>query len=757
MAREIIQNGTVANDGTGDNLRVTADKINRMFTELYGVFQFKTNGDLVIKTVDTSDKVYIGDPTCNHLKVPGCGSGDPITIGKPDLPVITVPTVGSGEVKVGNPGTGNTTIGNSGTGNTTVGNTGGGSSTFGNSGGGDGSSTFGNTGTGSNGNSQFGNGSGTSGSSGFGNAGTGNSGFGNSGGGSSGFGNSGNGNSNFGNSGNGDSTFGNTGSGTNTFITSEDPWQVLYSNGSKQVDSSQWLKVSTDSADSEGKSLHLAASTYDLGFGNSLKQRAIYFTDPSLTGDIATAYPSKRVASIRWYDSAAFGKGIFLSPNYNYNDTAFPDDGFGIWRQNDNGILNSKVTLNGTCGGPGIHGVAIGRGAISFFQDLPSWDTATDKTESEKGLTYITLPAIHTGNNGEAFIGQISVNPYKIRRTILSSDPEYIGGTMTMGIPYFSLGSKRTNQLIENEPAGGFEKDQRTPGHECIIWDVNCRVELGDTENDRGIKIPGTENPNDPIEIGGSGGLKIPTNGSSGPSLGNPGTGAPPSAGGGSGGANGGTPASGNAGGQPGVSVPAPWDSRENASNPENPLKIKNPDGPIEIGNPGSPVGHGIKIPTPGSADAMTIDTGLTPNRVVWTKPDKGTLGVDDKFKYDGTSAELEAAFKTKYVEFLATPSYASTFAPDWKNGTVQTVTLTGNITFNEPVDLPVGGTMTVIFKQDGTGSRTISYQSGKFIFASGIKTLTTTANAVDMLNIFNTGVVGASQYMCALTTNYRT
>jgi hypothetical protein len=81
---------------------------------------------------------------------------------------------------------------------------------------------------------------------------------------------------------------------------------------------------------------------------------------------------------------------------------------------------------------------------------------------------------------------------------------------------------------------------------------------------------------------------------------------------------------------------------------------------------------------------------------------------------------------------------------------------LTGNITLNEPVDLPVGGTMTVIFKQDGTGSRLISYQSSKFIFASGIKTLTTTANAVDMLNIFNTGVVGASQYMCALTTNYR-
>jgi PPE-repeat protein len=162
---------------------------------------------------------------------------------------------------------------------------------FGNGGSSTGNSAFGNTGS-NTGTSSFGNGSGTTGSSGFGNAGSGSSGFGNDGSGSSRFGNagggdsnhgnSGTGNSNFGNSGNGNSTFGNTGTGTNTYVTSEDPWQVLYSNGSKQIDSSQWLKVSTDTADSQGKSLHLAASTYDLGFGNSLKQHAIYFTDPTL-------------------------------------------------------------------------------------------------------------------------------------------------------------------------------------------------------------------------------------------------------------------------------------------------------------------------------------------------------------------------------------------------------------------------------------------------------------------------------------------
>lgn len=38
MARRIILNGTVANDGTGDTLRVAADKINDNFQEIYDYF-----------------------------------------------------------------------------------------------------------------------------------------------------------------------------------------------------------------------------------------------------------------------------------------------------------------------------------------------------------------------------------------------------------------------------------------------------------------------------------------------------------------------------------------------------------------------------------------------------------------------------------------------------------------------------------------------------------------------------------------------
>jgi hypothetical protein len=824
MSRLIILNGTLANDGTGDNLRVTADKINSNFSELYGLLHVQPNGDIYIyNSNDRTTVVKIGDPDCNNITVPGCDSPDPITIGDPIFPGIVVPpntedpivigpknpvVIGDPEhptIFVPKPGTtdpvkigdtdspvqiGNPTnpsivtpsptapvttpiqIGN-GTNPVKIGDPAGPNITVPKSGGTDPIQIINPTGPITIGDPT---------------------------------------DPSITIPKDGPVTIGNTNQPAELY-TGKTKWEILYTGDDGKLDSSEYLRVTPDNEDSEGKSVHLGISTYDLGFGNSLKQNAVYFRDDSIEGEEAEAWPSKRVASIR-YSGSAFGAGLFFSPWYNYNDTAFPGRGVGIWRQTDDQIPNTKVTLNGEAEGAGRHGVDIGRGAISFFQDLPSWDVAEDNTESEAGLSYIILPAIHTGNNGQAYIGQISANPYKIRREILSTDPEYIGGTMTMGIPYFSLGSKRTNQLIENEPPEGFEKYERTPGDECIIWDVNCRVELGDVGNGRGIKIPGTEDPGAPIEIGGGdgGGLKIPTDGSGGPTLGNPGTGEPPAGGGGSGGPNGGTPAQGNAGGTPGVSVPAPWNG-DNGANPENPLKLKNPDGPIEIGNPDT--GPGIRIPTPGSEDPAQIVTGLTPNRVVWTKPELGELGVSENFKFDDTTLEINADVQLdkldasrfvktdvdnklisadvdwtdiqnipdsditvdlagnltgtgtgtmtdlgdvtvtvtgSYIDTLFVPEYVSTFTPDREDGSVQTVTLTGDITLNEPVNLAVGGTMTVIFKQDGTGSRLISYEADTFIFASGIKTLTTTPNAVDMLNIFNTG----SGYMAALTTDYK-
>ena len=469
MTQLIILNGTAPNDGTGDNLHTTADKINKNFTELYG-----------------------------RLGLTGSGSNN--------------------AVNLTSNGTGPTTVGSTGSGANTFGSTGSGSSNFGNTGSGSGSSNFGNTGSGS-GSSNFGNGTGTSGANNFGGSGNGANAFGGQNPSSSApntFGGSGTGANTFGSpnsaapntfGGNGANTFGNGSSSNNTFITSEDPWQLLYTNGSKQIDSSQWLKVSTDSADTAGKSLHLAASTYDLGFGNSVKQRPIYFTDPALAGGDATAYPSKRVASVRYYEQGA-SKGLFLSPNYNYNDTAFPDKGVGIWRQIDNGLLNTKVNLNAVCDGPGLHGVQIGRGAIGFFQDLPSYAIVEQRADAIKGLTYIVIPGIHT-DDGSCYVGQLSANPYKNR------DPAF---TETKGIPYWSLGYKASTQLIENAPAGGIEKSERTPGTEVLVWTVQNRVGVNNTNPQYSLDVTGSVNLTTQLLVNANAGTEGQTLISHGPS-----------------------------------------------------------------------------------------------------------------------------------------------------------------------------------------------------------------------------------------------
>jgi Collagen triple helix repeat (20 copies) len=77
--------------------------------------------------------------------------------------------------------------------------------------------------------------------------------------------------------------------------------------------------------------------------------------------------------------------------------------------------------------------------------------------------------------------------------------------------------------------------------------------------------------------------------------------------------------------------------------------------------------------------------------------------------------------------------TYASSLAPTYSNGTVQTTTLTGNVTINGFTSPSSGQTITLILTQDSTGGRTLS---STMLFAGGYKTLSTAANAVDILTI---------------------
>lgn len=90
----------------------------------------------------------------------------------------------------------------------------------------------------------------------------------------------------------------------------------------------------------------------------------------------------------------------------------------------------------------------------------------------------------------------------------------------------------------------------------------------------------------------------------------------------------------------------------------------------------------------------------------------------------------------------------AATIAWDMDVGAVAKVTLAGNRTLGAPTNLKDGGTYILRVIQDGTGSRTLAY-SGVFKWPNGTApTLTTTANAVDIITFVSDGtnLYGAAQ-----------
>lgn len=98
----------------------------------------------------------------------------------------------------------------------------------------------------------------------------------------------------------------------------------------------------------------------------------------------------------------------------------------------------------------------------------------------------------------------------------------------------------------------------------------------------------------------------------------------------------------------------------------------------------------------------------------------------------------------TKVVDFqggikekVETVTSASSISIDPNNGSVQSVTLDTNATFSMS-NFETGQSVTIIITQDGTGSRTGTFTSVKF--PGGAPTLTTDANAIDVVTILYDG-----------------
>jgi hypothetical protein len=90
----------------------------------------------------------------------------------------------------------------------------------------------------------------------------------------------------------------------------------------------------------------------------------------------------------------------------------------------------------------------------------------------------------------------------------------------------------------------------------------------------------------------------------------------------------------------------------------------------------------------------------------------------------------------------------AGTYTIDATSGTIHRMTLGGDVTISAFTNPQAGQSVTLVLQQDGTGNRTLT---STMKFAGGIKTLTTSSSAIDVVSVFYDG----TNYLAALVKGF--
>ena len=104
----------------------------------------------------------------------------------------------------------------------------------------------------------------------------------------------------------------------------------------------------------------------------------------------------------------------------------------------------------------------------------------------------------------------------------------------------------------------------------------------------------------------------------------------------------------------------------------------------------------------------------------------------------------------TNYVETPYSANSSTAITLDLTNGTVQIITLTGTATITMPTATS-GKSFVMLLKQDGTGSRTVTWSTVKWAGGTA-PTITSTASKQDILSFF---ADGTNWYGVVVAQNY--
>ena len=154
---------------------------------------------------------------------------------------------------------------------------------------------------------------------------------------------------------------------------------------------------------------------------------------------------------------------------------------------------------------------------------------------------------------------------------------------------------------------------------------------------------------------------------------------------------------------------------------------------------------------TPGLFTDLTV-TGTTTLATSLTGILKGTSGVVSTATAgtDYVSTSVNQTFTKGQRGAVSALTSAATITPDFATSNNFSLTLATNATLANPSNQTAGQSGVIVITQDATGSRTLAYGS-YWKFSGGTPTLTTTANAVDVLAYY---VESSTRITATLITN---
>lgn len=141
------------------------------------------------------------------------------------------------------------------------------------------------------------------------------------------------------------------------------------------------------------------------------------------------------------------------------------------------------------------------------------------------------------------------------------------------------------------------------------------------------------------------------------------------------------------------------------------------------------------------SIGATTASTGAFTTLTASSGINSTAIGATTRSTGAFTTLTADTTTLDDIRETVAALSYTATIAPNAADGSIRTITLTGNVTFNAFTTPVSGQTITLIITQDATGSRTLT---STMKFAGASKTLSTAAGSIDILTV---SYIGTTYY----------